>query len=82
MQSNEGSVSGRTEGADSPRIERVLAGSFRLALIPVIVLVLAALGAFIYGTAVFVHSVRAIVDHPSQSAIRSGCSFSTSTSSS
>jgi uncharacterized membrane protein YqhA len=35
-----------------------------LALIPVVVLVLAALGAFVYGTAVFVHSVRGIVDHP------------------
>jgi uncharacterized membrane protein YqhA len=64
MQSNEGPASGRTEGAHAPRIERALAGSFRLALIPVVVLVLAALGAFVYGTAVFVHSVRGIVDHP------------------
>jgi uncharacterized membrane protein YqhA len=64
MPSNEGPASGRTDGARPPRIERALAGSFRLALIPVIVLVLAALGAFVYGTALFVHSVRGIVDRP------------------
>jgi uncharacterized membrane protein YqhA len=64
MQSNEGLVSGPTDGARPPRIETALAGSFRLALIPVVVLVLAALGAFVYGTALFIHSVRGIVDHP------------------
>ena len=64
MQSNEEPVSGRTEGPGVSGIERALAGSFLLAIIPVIVLILAALGAFVYGTAVFVHSVRAIVDHP------------------
>jgi uncharacterized protein (TIGR00645 family) len=45
-------------------IERVLAGSLRLAYIPVVVLLLAGLGAFVYGTVFFVHAVRQIVDHP------------------
>ena len=45
-------------------LERVLAESLRLAYIPVAVLLLAALGAFVYGTAVFVHSVDHIANHP------------------
>lgn len=45
-------------------IERVLAQSLRLAYIPVVVLLLAALGAFVYGTAFFVHAVRQVADHP------------------
>jgi uncharacterized membrane protein YqhA len=45
-------------------VERLLAESLRLAYIPVAVLLLAALGAFVYGTVLFVHSVRQIVDHP------------------
>ncbi len=45
-------------------LERVLAGSLRLAYIPVGVLLLAALGAFVYGTALFVHAVGQVVDHP------------------
>jgi len=45
-------------------VERILAESLRLAYIPVAVLLLAALGAFVYGTVFFVHSVRQIVDHP------------------
>ena len=45
-------------------LERVLAGSLRLAYIPIVVLLLAALGAFVYGTYVFIHSVQQIVDHP------------------
>jgi uncharacterized membrane protein YqhA len=48
----------------APAVERVLAGSLRLAIIPVVVLLLAAVGAFVYATTVFVHSVRGIVDHP------------------
>jgi uncharacterized membrane protein YqhA len=44
--------------------ERVVAGSLRLAYIPVVVLLLAGLGAFVYGTVLFIHSVRLIVDHP------------------
>ena len=64
MQSNEGPASGRTDGARPPWVERALAESFRLALIPVVVLVLAALGAVVYGTALFVHSVKGIIDHP------------------
>jgi uncharacterized membrane protein YqhA len=45
-------------------VERVLAGSLLLAYIPVAVLLLAALGAFVFGTVAFVHSVRLIVDRP------------------
>ena len=64
MHSDAGPASGRTEGPSLTGIERALAGSFRLTILPVVVLVLAALGAFVYGTALFVHSVRGIVDHP------------------
>jgi len=64
------------------RLRAALAGSLLLALIPVVVLVLAALGAFVYATTVFVHSIQGIVDHRFRSAIRSACSCSTSTSSS
>jgi uncharacterized membrane protein YqhA len=46
------------------RLERILAGSLRLAYIPIVVLLLAALGAFVYGTFYFIHSVRQIADHP------------------
>jgi uncharacterized membrane protein YqhA len=45
-------------------VERVLAASLRLVYIPVVVLLLAGLGAFVYGTVVFVHSVQRIVNHP------------------
>jgi uncharacterized membrane protein YqhA len=58
------STSEPSDDANVPTGERILAESFRLAIIPVVVLSLAALGAFIYGTALFVHSVRGIVDHP------------------
>jgi uncharacterized membrane protein YqhA len=44
--------------------ERVLVGSLRLAFIPVVILLLAALGAFVYGTAVFIESSRMVVEHP------------------
>ena len=44
--------------------ERPLIASLRLAFIPVVMLVLAALGAFVYGIAVFIYSVRAIAKHP------------------
>ena len=45
-------------------VERFLAWSLRLAYIPVAVLLLAGLGAFVYGTALFVHSLIHIADHP------------------
>ncbi len=45
-------------------VERFLAWSLRLAYIPLAVLLLAGLGAFVYGTALFVHSVGHVVDHP------------------
>jgi uncharacterized membrane protein YqhA len=45
-------------------VERFLAWSLRLAYIPVAVLLLAGLGAFVYGTALFIHSVGLVVDHP------------------
>ena len=65
-------VKRRGGGARGPRddrpvdleLERVLAGSLRLAYIPIVVLLLAALGAFVYGTYVFIHSVQQIADHP------------------
>jgi uncharacterized membrane protein YqhA len=44
-------------------VERILAWSLRLAYIPVAVLLLAGLGAFVYGTALFIHSVDHIVRH-------------------
>jgi len=45
-------------------VERLLAWSLRLAYVPVVVLLLAGLGAFVYGTALFIHSVDHIVNHP------------------
>jgi uncharacterized membrane protein YqhA len=56
--------SGHGERTPQSRVERALASSLRLVYIPVVVLLLAGLGAFVYGTALFVHSVRQIVDHP------------------
>jgi uncharacterized membrane protein YqhA len=44
--------------------ERALGASLRLVVIPVVFLVLAALGAFAYGIAVFVYSVIRIARHP------------------
>lgn len=44
--------------------EHLLARSRYLILIPVVVLAVAALGAFVYGTVVFVDGVRQVVDHP------------------
>ena len=44
-------------------VERILAQSLRLIYIPVAVLLLGALGAFVYATFVFVDSVRQIVHH-------------------
>jgi uncharacterized membrane protein YqhA len=45
-------------------VERLLAWSLRLAYIPVAVLLLAGLGAFVYGTALFVNSVGHVISHP------------------
>jgi uncharacterized protein (TIGR00645 family) len=50
--------------ARGEEVERILAWSLRLVYIPVVVLLLAGLGAFVYGTALFVHSVGHIADHP------------------
>jgi uncharacterized membrane protein YqhA len=44
--------------------ERILAASLLLIYIPVVVLLLAGLGAFVYGAAFFVHSLDHIADHP------------------
>jgi uncharacterized membrane protein YqhA len=44
-------------------VERLLAWSLRLAYVPVAVLLLAGLGAFVYGTALFGYSVGHIVRH-------------------
>ncbi len=48
----------------SAQIERALVGSLWLAYIPVAFLLLAALGAFVYGIAVFVNAFSGIVGHP------------------
>jgi uncharacterized membrane protein YqhA len=48
----------------SPQVERVLASSLLLVYIPVVILLLAGLGAFVYGGYVFVDSARRIVEHP------------------
>jgi uncharacterized membrane protein YqhA len=45
-------------------VERLLIQSLRLAYIPVVILLLAALGAFFYGAVVFVDSVRKVSHHP------------------
>lgn len=44
--------------------ERSLAATRLAVIVPVVVLVLSALGAFAYGADVFVSSVRKVVDHP------------------
>ena len=46
------------------RVEHALVGSLWLAYIPVAFLLLAALGAFVYGVAVFINAFSAIVQHP------------------
>ena len=48
----------------SVRVEHALVGSLWLAYIPVAFLLLAALGAFVYGVAVFVNVFSSIVQHP------------------
>jgi uncharacterized membrane protein YqhA len=45
-------------------VERTLASSVRLVIIPVVFLVLAALGAFVYGAAVFIDALIVIGKHP------------------
>ena len=45
------------------KVERILAWSLRLAYIPVVVLLLGGLGAFVYGTALFVYSIGHIGSH-------------------
>jgi len=64
MTTGPASPSDQSDNALASGFERALAGSLLLALIPVVVLVLAALGAFVYATTVFVHSIQGIVDHP------------------
>jgi uncharacterized membrane protein YqhA len=54
----------RLPGRAAERVERSLGASLSLAIIPVAFLILAALGAFVYGAAVFVDSVRVISSHP------------------
>jgi uncharacterized membrane protein YqhA len=54
----------RLPGPAAERVERSLAASLSLAIIPVAFLTLAALGAFVYGAAVFVDSVISIARHP------------------
>ena len=63
------SVAGDTEPPryarrSSMRVEQALVGSLWLAYIPVALLLLAALGAFVYGIAVFINAASGIVAHP------------------
>lgn len=51
-------------GGVRPGLERVLLGSRMLALIPVIVLVLATAGAFVFDAALFAHTVETTVHSP------------------
>jgi uncharacterized membrane protein YqhA len=55
---------GRPGGTLEARAERVLTASLRLTYIPVAFLILAGVGAFAYGIAVFIHSIGTIVSHP------------------
>ena len=57
---------GREQGIRpfSARAEKALIASTQMALIPVTLLILAALGAFAYGIAVFIDGVRTVSDHP------------------
>lgn len=74
---------GRMRSADRAEdaFEHVLARSRLLVLVPVpvVVFVVAALGAFVYGTVVFVDGVRTVVDHPIPWGTRSGSSWWSST---
>lgn len=54
----------RLPGPAAERVERSLGASLSLAIIPVAFLILAALGAFVYGAAVFVDSVMVIARKP------------------
>jgi uncharacterized membrane protein YqhA len=45
-------------------VERALAGSLRLAVVPVALLVLGAIGAFAYAVALFIHSASEVISHP------------------
>jgi uncharacterized membrane protein YqhA len=69
MQDESENMAEKTEPGQDARpvdtgAERPLIASLRLAIIPVVMLVLAALGAFAYGIAVFIYSVRSIAGHP------------------
>jgi uncharacterized membrane protein YqhA len=55
---------GRMTGPAAERAERFLAGSLRLALIPVAFLLLAGLAAFVYAAGVFGYAVVSIARHP------------------
>jgi uncharacterized membrane protein YqhA len=57
----EGAETGRPAGSG---VERALAGSLRLAIVPVVLLVLGAIGAFAYAVALFVHSANEVISHP------------------
>ena len=72
---------GREQGMRpfSARAERALIASMQMALIPVALLILAALGAFAYGIAVFITVSAPSATTPSRSATRSACSCWTST---
>jgi uncharacterized membrane protein YqhA len=59
-----GASPGRPDPPLRSVFERLLAGSLLLAIIPVVFLVAAALGAFVYGVVVLVHSVSLVVRSP------------------
>jgi uncharacterized membrane protein YqhA len=55
---------GSDESGFERAVETSLVASLNLVIIPVVALVLAALGAFVYGVVVFGHSAQQIFDHP------------------
>lgn len=54
----------RAERPPGRGVERALAGSLRLAIVPVVLLMLGAIGAFAYAVALFVHSASEVIGHP------------------
>jgi uncharacterized membrane protein YqhA len=52
------------DGERTNGLERALTGSLRLAIIPVVLLVLGAIGAFGYAVALFIHSANEVISHP------------------
>jgi uncharacterized membrane protein YqhA len=59
-----GTDQGRSATPLEAGAERALAASLQLVFIPVVILLLAALAAFVFGTVVFIDALRKIIEHP------------------